>query len=76
MTPSIGRVVHFGHPIAEKGGPVVAEAWAAIVTKVHDDLYVNLRVFHPTFKEDEHREHVSFSVTLEPYCWSWPPRVG
>jgi hypothetical protein len=76
MKPSVGRIVHFGQPTytSEPDGVV---AWAAIVTWVHEDGSVNLRVFHPSAfaNADQHHERVKESETLEAARWSWPPRV-
>lgn len=73
--PSVGRIVHYGQAVAPKNGPKSAVAWAAIITAVHDNQDVNLRIFHPTCDSDDHAEHVKFSSVLTPDCWTWPPRV-
>lgn len=86
MNPSIGRIVHYialryhavaVDPIASfikaEEGVTSSEVVPAIITKVHTNDLVNLRILGgPDFGEEK------TSVRLgdgEPNTWIWPPRV-
>lgn len=76
--PSVGRIVHFGHPVYDKNrqdSPVFAEPWAAIITQVNEDDTVHLTMFEPTTPTPSVRTRVKFSPLLEADHWSWPSRV-
>lgn len=74
--PSIGRIVHYGLPVKTEGeAPVTA---AAIIVGVNERT-VTLRVFGVSTARFETGEffqlNVPYSSTLQPECWTWPPRV-
>lgn len=76
MKPSIGRIVLFTLPEGERA--VNGErTFPAIITMVHGERLVNLRVF-----KDEDRPAVERYTSVDhadepgkPYTWSWPPRL-
>ena len=75
--PSVGRIVHFGHPVYDKDrqdSPVFAEPWAAMITQVNADDTVHLAIFPPDGVARA-RQRVKFSPELNADNWSWPPRV-
>lgn len=67
----------YGHPVyGMRGGAEVVigcEPWAAIITKVHEDGTVNLRVFNPVAYAgaDEHHVHVKYG-SADVCHWWWP----
>lgn len=69
MKPTIGRIVHYFEP-----GSDVPQA--AIITQVHSDVCVNLRVFHDgeRFPRVTSVEQAT-SDNSENCRWEWPPRV-
>jgi hypothetical protein len=73
MIPSIGRIVHY----APRKGAVVP----AIITAVHDENCVNLRVFVEDTSVSKYHSSVKRSrgVTstepVEESCWAFPPHV-
>lgn len=67
MKPSIGRIVHY----ATADGHVLP----AIVTEVHNDTCVNLRVFTDSSENPWHLTSVLFDGHGAAECWRWPPRV-
>ncbi len=68
----VGRIVHFHPPTADQS---VAEAQAAIITKIHDDKEtVNLSVF-PDSAARQSFNSVPFSEKPAPYSWHWPEKV-
>ncbi len=73
MKPTIGRIVHFYLDRSDEHDDPIS----SIITKVHNDTCVNLRLFYDD-DEHAHTEHVT-SVTPrykgEGWGWEWPPRV-
>jgi hypothetical protein len=61
MKPSVGRIVH----VVEDGQPL-----PAIITKVHSDTCVNLRVFYDSNRNDAWRSSVTQGTAQG--CWDWP----
>lgn len=73
MKPSIGRIVHY---ILTMTGPVVA----AIITDVHEEGIVNLRLFFNMHDaelqgQDAFRFGVVHSEIPVFGTWHWPPKV-
>lgn len=63
QVPTVGRVVHYG-----------TTPQAAIVTAVHSDGRVTLRVFTSDGDIEFAARRVEFSPVPRMLCWSWPPR--
>lgn len=61
MKPSVGRIVH----VVEDGQPL-----PVIITKVHSDTCVNLRVFYDSNRNDAWRSSVTQGTAQG--CWDWP----
>lgn len=77
--PSIGRIVHY-HFDADEHAPNDGNPCPAIVTAVHSDEYVNLRLFSdgPPSVTIEWRTSVPYAenpVNHAGECWTWPQRV-
>lgn len=76
MKPSLGRIVLYTlpsdhHPVNQ------ARTFPAIITAVHSDTMVNLRVF-----ADGSSVMMEWVTSVpyadqpgEPFTWAWPPRV-
>jgi hypothetical protein len=60
MKPSVGRIVH----VVEDGQPL-----PAIITKVHSDTCVNLRVFYDSNRNDAWRSSITQGTAQG--CWDW-----
>lgn len=73
LKPSVGRIVHFftNIPVYSNGDDVPV---AAMITRVHSDMIVDLSVF-PSDREMRLFGRVVYSPTGNSNCWRWPPRV-
>ena len=67
MKPTVGRIVHFRTYSNDEVEP-------AIITKVHNDTCVNLRIFSDS---QPHNDEFRISVTQGDSRgqWNWPPRT-
>jgi hypothetical protein len=83
--PTVGRIVNFFPPTPDDStGPAGVVVYASIVTKINDDLTLELTVFVPNGFSFQHRvprfgekvaataEHPEFSWA---WGWSWPGRT-
>ena len=74
MRPSIGRIVHYCDLDRDT-------LTAAIITEVHADNCVNLRLFYDEDRPVRHITSVIKSLRSTPElrvehgCWEWPERV-
>jgi hypothetical protein len=65
MKPTVGRIVHF----MEGGQPL-----PALITKVHNDTCVNLRVFYDSNRNGAWKSSVTQGTGEA--SWAWPPIVS
>lgn len=70
--PSVGRIVHYTN-LGDKDGKYPAETQAALITAVHPDNTVSLKIFYRTGIFD--MDPVPFSDTPRRGHWNWPPRA-
>lgn len=70
MKPTVGRIVHY-QPMGQPDD----RARAAIITCVHSNGSVALRVFHPVANNmDVTLDMVREAAEPTAGCWNWPPR--
>lgn len=78
MKPTIGRIVHY-YPHSQDTGSfpyTPGEPVAAIITQVHSDECVNLRLFVDGQAQGETWiTSVVYDEGQGEFSWSWPPRV-
>lgn len=77
MTPTVGRIVHYYVEDAHKQAPGMGQGpYAAIVTRVHSNVIVDLMVLQPADVR-----HAGSVTKLEEAAedsasyWTWPPRI-
>lgn len=71
MKPSVGRIVYYTN-LGDKDGMYPPEQQAAIITAVHRDGAVALKIFYQNGIFD--MQFVPFSEEYERGHWSWPVR--
>jgi len=73
QAPSVGRVVHFLPPFVDDKQPR-----AGLIVAVNTAVVPNRPtvVYWDPFNGTQHVAHdVTYSESLEPDRWTWPPRV-
>lgn len=75
--PSLGRIVHYYDPEAQRVFAALITDTSAEDDELSSDTHVNLRIFAgPHFEQDEVPEDVPFSeARTKKAHWFWPPRV-
>jgi hypothetical protein len=77
MKPTVGRIVHYFIEDANRQTPGMGQGpYAAIITRVHSDVVVDLMVLQPADVR-----HAGSVIKLEEASedsvnyWTWPPRI-
>ena len=74
MRPTVGRIVHY-HITRAGADKEFLQPCAAMITEVHGDTCVNLRIYGADGSTVWGQTSVVLSEEPKEGCCSWPPRV-